>query len=80
MATAIKSLRGTSKSKSIPTTRTKAVAAVVSASLASASLPAFAAQTIHCSSSGYRYTYCPVDTDNEVRIERQRSSSECQQG
>ena len=61
-------------------TRSRAVAAVVSASLVCAPLPAFAAQTISCASSGYRYNYCRVDTDNEVRLERQRSSTECRQG
>jgi Protein of unknown function (DUF3011) len=61
-------------------TRSRAVAAVVSASLVCAPLPAFAAQTISCSSSGYRYNYCRVDTDNDVRLERQRSSTECRQG
>jgi hypothetical protein len=58
----------------------RAVAAVVSTSLVCAPLPAFAAQTISCSSSGYRYNYCRVDTDNEVRLERQRSSTVCRQG
>ena len=60
-------------------TRSRAVAAVVSASLVCAPLPAFAAQTISCS-SGYRYKYCRVDTDNEVRLERQRSFTECRRG
>ena len=55
-------------------TRSRAVAAVVSTSLAWASLPAFASQTIQCSSNGYRYNYCRVETDNDVRLERQRSS------
>jgi hypothetical protein len=58
----------------------KTVAVAVSASLACTALPVFAAQTISCASSGYRYTYCRVDTDNEVRLERQRSSTECRQG
>ena len=81
MATANKSLRR--KIRPIPMnpmTRSRAVAAVVSISLACASLPAFSAQTISCSSSGYRYNYCRVETDNEVRIERQRSAAECRQG
>lgn len=58
----------------------RAVAAVVAASIAFPALPAFASQTITCASSGYRYTYCRVDTDNQVRLERQRSSTECRQG
>jgi hypothetical protein len=58
----------------------RAVAAVVSTALICTTLPAFAAQTVQCSSGNYRYTYCRVDTDNEVRLERQRSSAECRQG
>lgn len=64
----------------LPMTRVRPVAALICAAVVAAPLPAGAAQTIPCSSSGYRYTYCRVDTDNEVRLERQRSSTACQQG
>lgn len=79
MATARRNSRG----NSTPATRknrSTVLAAVVSASLVCAPLPTFAAQTIQCTSSGYRYNYCRVETNNEVRIERQRSSTECRQG
>jgi len=79
MATA----RRKGKTKHTPATRktrSRAVAAIASASLVCASVPAFATQTIGCASSGYHYNYCRVDTDNEVRLERQRSSTECRQG
>jgi len=56
------------------------VAALVSASLACASVPAVASQTIRCKSNDYRYNYCRVDTDNDVRLERQRSNTACRQG
>lgn len=78
MATARR--KGGGKNTPVRTIRSRAVAAVVSTSLVSACLPAFAAQTIQCTSSGYRYNYCRVETNNEVRIERQRSSTECRQG
>jgi hypothetical protein len=79
MATARK--EGRSKDMSaIRKTQSRAVATFVSTALMSASVPAFAAETIQCTSSGYRYNYCRVDTGNEVRLERQRSSTECRQG
>jgi hypothetical protein len=78
MATANKNRRGNSGATQV--TRSRAFAAVVSTSLMCASLPAFAAQTIQCKSDGYRYKYCRADTDNEVRLERQRSRTECRQG
>jgi hypothetical protein len=68
------------KNPPIRMTRSRAIAAVVSTSLAWASVPALASQTVYCASSGYRYNYCRVDTGNDVRIERQRSSTECRQG
>ena len=61
-------------------TCSRALAAVVSTSLAWASLPSFASQTIHCRSDDYRYRYCRVETDNNVRLERQRSHTDCRQG
>ena len=61
-------------------TRTRLVAVLVCTSVVASSPPAFASETIRCSSSGYRYEYCRVNTDNNVRLERQRSSSECRQG
>jgi hypothetical protein len=61
-------------------TRSRTVVAFASPSLACASLPAFASRTVSCESSGYRYKYCRVDTDNEVRLERKRSSADCRQG
>jgi hypothetical protein len=61
-------------------TWSRALAAVVSTSLVWASLPSFASQTIHCRSDDYRYRYCRVETDNNVRLERQRSHTDCRQG
>jgi hypothetical protein len=39
-----------------------------------------AAETIRCTSHGFRYNYCRVNTDNDVRLERQRSYTDCRQG
>jgi Protein of unknown function (DUF3011) len=78
MATANRN-RGTKK-QPIRMTCSRALAAVVSTSLVWASLPAFASQTINCKSNHHLYRYCSVQTDNEVRLERQRSYSECRQG
>jgi hypothetical protein len=64
----------------IRSSRSSAVSALVSTSLVCASLPAVASQTIQCRSDDYRYRYCRVETDNEVRLERQRSRTECRQG
>ncbi len=72
---------GSGKTRSdLRTIRSRTVAALVSASLVCASFPAFADKTISCASNKYRYTYCRIDTDNDVRLERQRSSAECRQG
>lgn len=60
--------------------RSRALAAVVSTSLVSASLPAIASQTIQCKSDHYRYRYCRVQTDDHVRLERQRSNADCRRG
>jgi len=68
------------KNQPIRMTWSRGLAAVVSTSLVWASLPAFASQTINCKSNHHFYRYCKVDTDNEVRLERQRSYSECRQG
>lgn len=58
----------------------KAFVTLLCVSLVAGPMPARASQTINCSSSGYRYQYCRVDTENEVRLERQHSSSRCDQG
>jgi hypothetical protein len=71
--------RGT-KNLPIRMTCSRALAAVVSTSLVWASLPSFASQTIQCKSDNYRYRYCRVNTDNQVRLERQRSRTDCRQG
>jgi hypothetical protein len=42
--------------------------------------PAHADGQIECTSSGYRYTYCRVDTDNSVRLAHQQSKSSCNLG
>jgi hypothetical protein len=61
-------------------TWSKALVAVVSTSMLWVSVPVFASQTIQCRSDDYRYRYCRVNTDNQVRLERQRSRTECRQG
>jgi hypothetical protein len=78
MATANR-IRG-KNNQPIRMTWSRALAAVVSTSLVWASLPSFASQTIHCRSDDYRYRYCRVETDNNVRLERQRSHTDCRQG
>ena len=35
-------------------------------------------RSITCESRKFRYNYCRVDTDNRVRLERQKSSTRCQ--
>lgn len=60
---------------------TRPLVALLCAALVAAPLPAAASQqVITCSSSGYRYEYCRADTDNNVKLERQRSTTECRQG
>jgi hypothetical protein len=61
-------------------TLARPVAALLCLSLAAGSSPAWASQTVHCGSEGYRYKYCRSDTDNQVRLERQFSKSRCSQG
>ena len=78
MATANKN-RG-KNNQPIRPVRSRALAAVVSTSLVSASLPAIASQTIQCKSDHYRYRYCRVQTDDHVRLERQRSNADCRRG
>jgi hypothetical protein len=41
---------------------------------------AHAAGEIECRSSGYRYNYCRVDTDNRVELVRRSSGSSCDYG
>ena len=64
----------------IPMTGARTVAVAVCTALVAGSLPAVASETIRCSSNGYRYNYCRVNTDSDVRLERQRSSADCRQG
>jgi hypothetical protein len=61
-------------------TWSRALVAVVSTSMLWVSVPVFASQTIQCRSDNYRYRYCRVNTDNQVRLERQRSRTDCRQG
>jgi hypothetical protein len=61
-------------------TGARAVAVAACTALVASSLPAVAAETIRCSSSGYRYNYCRVNTGNDARLERQHSSADCRQG
>lgn len=59
--------------------KTQAVGCLVAAVLLA--VPAGADErTVTCESRNYRYRYCRVDTDNRVRLERQRSSTRCLQG
>lgn len=58
----------------------RSLIALICPALVALPLPARAAQTISCASSGYRYQYCRVDTNNSVQLERQRSATECRQG
>jgi len=44
------------------------------------SSPAFADYTVHCASSGYKYTTCRLSEPGYVTVERQRSSSACTKG
>jgi hypothetical protein len=52
---------------------------LISASLLPIS-PAQAGQIVHCTSRHYHYQYCRADTDNEVSLHRQISSTRCRQG
>lgn len=52
----------------------------LSAALATAvslAAPAFADYLVECSSGGYRYTYCPVDTRFGVELAEQKSTTPC---
>jgi hypothetical protein len=42
--------------------------------------PVLADGQIECTSEGYRYRYCRVDTDNSVRLAHQQSKSSCDFG
>ncbi|MFT3811722.1 MAG: DUF3011 domain-containing protein [Micropepsaceae bacterium] len=42
--------------------------------------PAFADYLVECSSGGYRYTYCPVDTRFGVELAEQKSTTPCTLG
>lgn len=61
-------------------TRARTVAILVCTSLVASSIPAVASENIRCTSHGMRYQYCRADTDNQVRLEKQRSFFECRQG
>ncbi len=52
------------------------LAAALAASV-SMTLPAMADFYVECSSGGYRYTYCPVDTLYGVELARQDSTTPC---
>lgn len=53
-----------------------ATACLVAATLLAAPVRADE-RTITCESRKFRYTYCRVDTDNRVRLARQRSDTRC---
>jgi hypothetical protein len=78
MATAYRNRRG--KTPRVGKTWSRALVAVVSTSMLWVSVPVFASQTIHCKSDRYRYRYCRVQTDDHVRLERQRSQPDCRRG
>jgi hypothetical protein len=78
MATAYRNRRG--KTPRVGKTWSRALVAVVSTSMLWVSVPVFASQTIHCKSDRYRYRYCRVQTDDHVRLERQRSQADCRRG
>jgi hypothetical protein len=78
MATANGKRRG--KTPRVGKTLSRALVALVSTSMLWIPVPVFASQTIQCRSDNYRYRYCRVQTDNQVRLERQRSRTECRQG
>lgn len=62
-------------------TRARAVAVLVCTSLVTGPMPAVAAETtLRCTSHGLRYSYCRVDTDNSVQLERSHGFWECRQG
>jgi Protein of unknown function (DUF3011) len=69
-----------SKTPRVGKTWSRALVAVVSTSMLWAPVPVFATQTIHCKSDHYRYRYCRVQTDDHVRLERQRSQADCRRG
>lgn len=50
---------------------------LVAAALFAVPVPAAADTTITCESRNYRYSYCRVDTDRQVTLTRQRSSTRC---
>lgn len=61
--------------------RARAVAVLACTSLVAGSMPAVAAETtLRCTSHGMRYSYCRVDTDNSVQLERSKGFWECRQG
>lgn len=60
-------------------TPTRILAVLISVSMASAG-PAWAEETIRCTSHNYRYKYCQAQTDNQVSLEHQMSSADCRQG
>jgi hypothetical protein len=58
----------------------RAVAPWVCLGLLAGPLPARAEETITCSSHGFGYRYCQVDTDDRVELVYQRSYIDCREG
>ena len=58
----------------------RAVSLGACAALLAASMPTRAERTITCESNNYRYRYCRVDTDNQVRLVNRISNASCRQG
>lgn len=58
----------------------RAVSLGACAALLAASMPARAERNITCESNNYRYRYCRVDTDNQVRLVHKISNTSCRQG
>ena len=58
----------------------RSVSALIGAALIAGPLPVRAERTIRCDSNNYRYQYCRANTDNHVKLERQRSTARCREG
>lgn len=57
----------------------RTTALLVSSAMVLGALPARAEETIRCDSSSYSYRYCRVNTDNQVELVHQYSSTNCRQ-
>lgn len=55
------------------------LSALICVSMVAMPLPAFAEQTVRCTSHNYRYQYCRVDTQNRVELVRQFSGNSCRE-